>query len=190
VRDDDLVGDRFFVDDDGRWRDLATGRQVDLIRRVIDRRWAERELALIDEWYDARGGRLVDFGRTGTDGWFEARLKARRRAAIDVGGAAGIAAAINDAVCGGASHVYVGDGTRRRSVAALFVAARALRRAGYVPIRASLPIPPAIERALTHRHVAFLVGGERDRAPVAAHWWRAASIAPRHHLVVDCRAPM
>jgi hypothetical protein len=185
VRDEDLVADRFFLDADGRGRDLASGRHVAVVQRAIVRRWRDWECARIDEWLDAASGRLVDFGRTGAHGWFEARLMTGRLVATDVRAAARIASVIACAVSAGASHVDVGSGTRR-AMAALFIAARALRLAGYVPVRASLPVPSAIERAVRHRHLGFLLCGERDSSPAAACWWRAASIAPRHHLVVDC----
>jgi hypothetical protein len=189
VRGDDLLADRFFLDVDGQWRDVATGRLVDVVRRAVDARWPAWERACVDEWHDPQGGRLVDFGRTGADGWFEARLKAGRRAAIDPEIAAATAAAIERTMSGGGSHVRVGRRSPRGPGAALCVAARAARLAGYVPVRASRQVRPAVDRALGHRHLAFLVCGERDRSPVAACWWRAASIAPRHHLVVDCSPP-
>ncbi len=188
MQDSEFVGDRFFVDVDGRWRDLATGRHVDLVLRDIDWRWPTWERVLADEWHDGRSGRLVDFGRTGTDAWFEARATDRRRRAIEWHAATTIADALERAMDRGESYVHVGNEARHRAGAVLFMAARAARLMGYVPFRASLSVSTAFERALSHRHVAFLVDGERDRAPAAVRWRRAASITPRHHLVVDCSA--
>jgi hypothetical protein len=188
VRDSELVGDRFVIDGDGRWRDLATGRDVELVLRAIDGRWRAWERALADEWHDGRSGRLVDFGRTGADAWFEARTANRRRRAIDGRADTLIAAALARAMNRGESYVRVGGDARHRAGAVLFIAARAARLAGYVPLRASLPLSAVFERVLIHRHIAFLVDGKRDRAPAAARWWRAASMTPRHHLVIDCSA--
>jgi DNA-binding NtrC family response regulator len=188
----ELAGDRFLRAGRVGWIDLATGAamRVDVGALPVD--WAARERALTAE-LTAGDTFLVDFGRVGVAGWFEARRDGRpaaRRGQCALASDRGhrvaelIGMAARDAGRRGARivecPVAAGEDAERLAEAA----ARDVRRIGLVPIRAGPSVPPALMAALARRHVALFVWDEAGMRAID-EWRRALSAAsPRVHVIV------
>ena len=75
----ELIGDRFLRNRSGQWIDLATGGLAIVAVHSIEDEWNLVEARLGDELYAPaeRSRLLLDYGRIGVRGWFEARAATR-----------------------------------------------------------------------------------------------------------------
>ncbi len=188
-----LVADRYLVSDD-HWLDIATGRRVAgrLLARPVDETRVRACLEASANWRDG-ARRLIDYGEATDASWFEVwnvaddvsvpiyelrQLSRRVIAAVAevAGGDWRGPRAIPIRTCAGA-----GTGTVLSEIA------RALRRLGFVTIRADGWQPPDdVRRALCHRHVA-LVDTPRARRDGTTVAWTADLVraSNRAHVVLS-----
>jgi two-component system response regulator HydG len=188
-----LVADRF-TETSGVWRDLATGRAVTVAVHDVGRDWPARERRLDGGWMTARPGQrtLVDFGRLGTRNWFEAwgwwrglappRAPGRlaevvRQLLASIDRSAVGFQIVEAGVCPAPEHEWL-----------LLLLGRALRRIGFVPVRASHWSPSGLAASCMGRHVALL-WREDEPGDWAVDWVRRLGAqSARQHLLVRIRA--
>ncbi|TAK12121.1 MAG: hypothetical protein EPO35_11720, partial [Acidobacteria bacterium] len=183
-----FIGDRFVSIGHG-WLDIVTGRAVSLRVGAPPADLAARERACRERWsLMPTGNRLVDFGRQGSVGWFEAEQSEPAAAPItlrqlmwpEVGELSGAIAA-GDVT--GVVSIDAPPGTGFQILCGQL--ARAVRDAGFVTVRVDAPLPFRLRRHLLHRHLVLLVADDQARAFAAGWLAQLAIMSDRHHIVIE-----
>jgi two-component system response regulator HydG len=185
-----LAADRFVREPSRAWRDLATGRVVNLTVREIGSDWPARERELDASWLSSCPGRevLVDFDRIGTQYSFEARARLPDVPAPPAHERLQEAArCLMGAIDPGAVGFQIVEARMWPAMERewlLMLLGRVLRRMGFVPVRPSHWNPSALAGSRAGRHVALL-WPEDEPGEAAIEWIRHLSDrSARQHLLV------
>jgi DNA-binding NtrC family response regulator len=200
VLGDIFIADRFLCEGRAGWRDLATGLSVALTVAPFDPRrhgpaGLERERALSGPPGGAmtRDAMLVDSGRTGLGGWFEARTACGpvpRIVPVRIDDLLrDVRTRLNGAASMSGGRIILAGQTAQPAISVALALARSLRAEGLVAVRPTLALPHWLVAHLCRRHLALLLLASVDRER-AGGWLRlSVRTSRRECLVIDLQPP-
>jgi len=192
-----VIGDRFVRTPSG-WLDLVTGAVVYVrVGRAPEDVDARARWCAVERDRLPNGApHLIDFGPMGSDGWFEATALGRTAldrtiapafslTRVDRAAPSLVATLASDPHARGVRYVRIIAPPRSGGLMVCEEIARAMRRLGFVTVRADLPLPADLRRQLCHRHLIVLVP-TREAADAGAAWAAALSAASdRGHVLIE-----
>lgn len=183
-----FIGDRF-VRVGHQWLDIVSGRHVSLRVGAPPASIDERERVCRERWaVISIGARLIDFGRHGSIGWFEAEAHVPMPPPAPMRQLVWPqvpewAAAIADGRLSG--HLTIGAPPGAGFQVLVEQLARQVRGAGFVAVRADAPIPFRLRRQLMHRHLVLLVMNDAARACASGWLAQLAMVSDRRHVWIE-----
>lgn len=190
-----FIGDRF-VSVGHTWLDIVSGRQATVRAGAPPPRPESRERLCRERWaVVSTSPRLIDFGRQGANGWFEAESRLavvppRPMRHLLWPQVAELADAIAAEELSGHIAVAAPAGAGFQMFAEQV--ARRVRDAGFVTVRADAAIPYRLRRQLMHRHLVILAMSDSAHAFAAGWLAQLVMISDRRHVLierVDASAP-
>ncbi len=171
------------------WLDIVSGRRVSLRLGAqppdVDRR---DRLCREASSVFGTGRRLVDFGKQGSLGWFEAETSdveappAPMRQLVWPQAVA-LGEAVADGRVGGHVTIEAPAGAGFQQFCEQL--ARKMRDTGFVTVRADVPIPYRLRRHLMHRHLVLLAVDDAAHAFAAGWIAQLVLVSDRRHVLIE-----